>query len=85
MNKLTITKCIECANWTPADSLGFGTYCDELGQVISEKDEEIDIPDICPKLASQQATPGEGMNCPLGSTNDTLSDVFPFSVPKRSQ
>ncbi len=53
MNKVIITKCIECANWCPATSLGTGTYCDELQRIISGGDVEIDIPDICPKLASQ--------------------------------
>lgn len=48
---VTITKCIECANWFPADSHGTGTYCDDLQKVVSD-DEQI-IPDVCPKLANK--------------------------------
>ncbi|OEU68466.1 MAG: hypothetical protein BBJ57_07250 [Desulfobacterales bacterium PC51MH44] len=51
MNQVIITKCIECANWCPANNHGTGVYCDELQQTLSELDEELDIPDYCPKLA----------------------------------
>lgn len=55
MNKLIITKCIECAQWVPANSYGVGVYCDELGQVISETETDMGIPDICPLLITQEA------------------------------
>ena len=53
MNEVVITKCIECGNWSPADSYGNGVYCDELDKVVEEVDAEIGIPDVCPKLPKQ--------------------------------
>lgn len=53
-NKVIITKCKDCAAWVPVDSHGFGVYCDELGQVISEADTDVGIPDNCPKLTSSE-------------------------------
>jgi len=51
-NTITITKCIECGSWIPADSHGTGTYCDELQRIVSDDIEM--IPDCCPKLTTQQ-------------------------------
>ena len=51
MNKLIITKCIECSNWSPAHSYGVGVFCDELGIILSETErDDFLIPDECPKL-----------------------------------
>lgn len=41
---------MECSNRLPADSYGIGIYCDELQEIISRVDEDIAIPDHCPKL-----------------------------------
>ena len=50
-NVVPITKCIECHEWTPADSCGIGVYCDELQKVLSKtEDDDFLIPDECPKL-----------------------------------
>ena len=56
-NKVIITSCHGCCNWSPADTYGCGTYCDELGiVVISPKDETDDspIPDCCPLLDKKE-------------------------------
>ncbi len=69
MNKVIITKCIDCACWCPANTYGNGVYCDELQTTISELDCDIDIPDYCPKLASQCIN-AQDVDC-----RDSLRDI----------
>ena len=55
-NRIKITVCQDCADWSPADSYGCGVYCDELGKIVCKPEDPTDedgsdpIPDCCPKL-----------------------------------
>jgi len=46
MSKI-ITRCSQCWEWSPTDSYGCGSYCDELGEKVSD-DNDCDIPENCP-------------------------------------
>ena len=49
MNGVVITDCNECWEHRPADSLGFGCYCDEAQKEVPTVKETAPIPDWCPK------------------------------------
>ena len=50
LNKLTITHCSECWECYPADSYGCGTYCGLKNKIVSKLDNNVKIPNWCPKL-----------------------------------
>jgi len=48
--RLIITSCADCYEHCPVDSYGVGTLCGENSKVVSELDNEPEIPEWCPKL-----------------------------------
>jgi hypothetical protein len=52
-NTLTINCCEDCSGWTPVDSYGNGTFCDELNEIVYDGKGSMSltpIPDNCPRL-----------------------------------